>query len=78
LDRQCARDPRNRVWVTDTRDLNYGRGNKVGLDGIIDLYGNYALSYLISPTENAKDVIKAFELDKNKTSMLAPFINTYL
>lgn len=49
---------------------------KVRLHAIIDLYGNYALSYFISPTETAKDVIKAFELAKQKTSRLAPLIHT--
>lgn len=62
--------------MTDTTELTYGRGNKVRLHAIIDLYGNYALSYFISPTETAKDVIKAFELAKQKTSRLAPLIHT--
>ncbi|MCT4375516.1 transposase, partial [Limosilactobacillus fermentum] len=76
LHRQFAPDQPNKVWVTDTTELTYGRGNKVRLHAIIDLYGNYALSYFISPTETAKDVIKAFELAKQKTSRLAPLIHT--
>ena len=76
LHRQFAPDQPNKIWVTDTTELTYGRGNKVRLHAIIDLYGNYALSYFISPTETAKDVIKAFELAKQKTSRLAPLIHT--
>ena len=61
LHRQFAPDQPNKVWVTDTTELTYGRGNKVRLHAIIDLYGNYALSYFIQivdlPTLQGNSVI---------------------
>lgn len=76
LHRQFNPNHPNKVWVTDTTELTYGRGNKVRLHVVLDLYGNYALSHYVSPTETAKDAIKVFELAKQRTGVLAPLIHT--
>lgn len=76
LRRQFHQEVPNEVWVTDTTELTYGPNNKVRLHVILDLYGQYPISYFISPTENTEAVIKVFELAKQTAGHLAPMIHT--
>lgn len=61
LERKFIQIAPNLVWVSDTTELTYGRNNKVRLHVVLDLYGRYALSYHISPTETAEAAIEAFK-----------------
>ena len=68
---------RYQVWVTDTTELTYGiRRNKVRLHVVLDLYGQYPVSWLITPTETAEGVINVFEQARVSEGALAPLIHT--
>ena len=77
LNRQFDQTAANQVWVTDTTELNYGiRLNKVRLHVVLDLYGQYPVSWLITPTETAEGVVQVFEQARMKEGALAPLIHT--
>ena len=63
LNGQFDRQSKNEVWVTDTTEVLYGinQVKKARVHVVLDLYGRYALSYNISPTETAVSAIEAFE-----------------
>lgn len=63
LNEQFNRQSKNEVWVTDTTEVLYGinQVKKTRVHVVLDLYGRYALSYNISPTETAVSVIEVFE-----------------
>lgn len=77
LKRQFNQTAANRVWVTDTTELTYGvRLNKVRLHVVLDLYGQYPVSWLITPTETAEGAVKVFEKAQISEGALAPLIHT--
>ena len=77
LKRQFDQRAANQVWVTDTTELTYGiRRNKVRLHVVLDLYGQYPVSWLITPTETAEGAIKVFEQARGSEGGLAPLIHT--
>lgn len=77
LKRQFDQSAANQVWVTDTTELTYGiRRNKVRLHVVLDLYRQYPVSWLITPTETAKGAIKVFEQARVSEGGLAPLIHT--
>ena len=77
LKRQFNQTAANRVWVTDTTELTYGvRLNKVRLHVVLDLYGQYPVSWLITPTETAEGAVKVFEKARISEGALAPLIHT--
>ncbi|EQC59711.1 transposase [Limosilactobacillus fermentum MTCC 8711] len=50
--------------------------NKVRLHVVLDLYGQYPVSWLITPTETAEGVVQVFEQARMKEGALAPLIHT--
>ena len=76
LERKFIQIAPNLVWVSDTTELTYGRNNKVRLHVVLDLYGRYALSYHISPTETAEAAIEAFKRAAKQAGTFAPMIHT--
>lgn len=67
LKRQFDQTVANQVWVTDTTELTYGiRLNKVRLHVVLDLYGQYPVSWLITPTETSNGAIQVFEQARMK------------
>lgn len=77
LKRQFNQTAANQVWVTDTTEITYGvRLNKARLHVVLDLYGQYPVSWLITPTETAEGAIKAFERARVNEGALAPLIHT--
>ncbi|KAF0468979.1 IS3 family transposase [Pediococcus acidilactici] len=77
LKRQFNQTAANQVWVTDTTEITYGvRLNKVRLHVVLDLYGQYPVIWLITPTETAEGAIKAFEKARVNEGALAPLIHT--
>lgn len=77
LNRQFDQEFANSVWVSDTTELTYGvQRNKVRLHVVLDLYGQYPLSWLLTPTETADGVIKAFQLAEEHEGGIAPLIHT--
>ena len=43
---------------------------------VLDLYGQYPLSWIITPTETSTGAIKVFQMAKQKAGGLAPLIHT--
>ena len=76
MERKFIQTAPNLVWVSDTTELTYGRNNKVRLHVVLDLYGRYALSYHISPTETAEAAIEAFKRATKQAGTFAPMIHT--
>lgn len=76
LNRQFKQQSANQVWVTDTTELTYGINNKVRLHVVLDLYDQYPVSWLITPTETTQGAIQAFEQARQKEHSLAPLIHT--
>lgn len=77
LNRQFEQAAANQVWVTDTTEIAYNiRKYKVGLHVVLDLYGQYPLSWIITPTETSTGAIKVFQMAKQKAGGLAPLIHT--
>lgn len=77
LNRQFKQTAKNLVWVTDTTELTYGIGNKkVRLHVVLDLYGQYPVSWTITATETAAGAIKVFEQAEEQEGELAPLIHT--
>lgn len=77
LNRQFKQTAANQVWVTDTTELVYGiQNNKVRLHVVLDLYGQYPVSWLLTPTETAQGVVQAFELARQQEGLLANLIHT--
>lgn len=77
LNRQFKQQAANQVWVTDTTELTYGmRLNKVRLHVVLDLYGQYPISWLITPTETTEGAIRVFQQAQFKEGTLAPLIHT--
>ena len=77
LKRQFDQRAANQVRVTDTTELTYEiRRNKVRLHVVLDLYGQYPVSWLITPTETTKGAIKVFEQARVSEGGLAPLIHT--
>ena len=66
MERKFIQIAPNLVWVSDTTELTYGRNNKVRLHVVLDLYGRYALSYHISPTETAEPQWKSLNAPLSK------------
>lgn len=63
--------------MTDTTEIAYNiRKYKVRLHVVLDLYGQYPLSWIITPTETSTGAIKVFQMAKQKTGGLAPLIHT--
>ncbi|MDC2844297.1 DDE-type integrase/transposase/recombinase [Limosilactobacillus mucosae] len=67
MERKFIQVAPNLVWVSDTTELTYGRNNKVRLHVVLDLYGRYALSYHISPTETAEAAMEVFKRAAKQT-----------
>lgn len=63
LNEQFNCQSKNEVWVTDTTEVLYriNQVKKARVYVALDLYGRYALSCNISPTETAVSAIKVFE-----------------
>lgn len=77
LNRQFKQAAANQVWVTDTTELVYNIHNcKVRLHVVLDLYGQYPVSWLIMPTETSEGAIKVFRKAQEKEGVLAPLIHT--
>ncbi|WP_167800720.1 IS3 family transposase, partial [Limosilactobacillus fermentum] len=77
LNRQFEQAAANQVWVTDTTEIAYNiRKYKVRLHVVLDLYGQYPLSWIITPTETSTGAIKVFQMAKQKAGGLAPLIHT--
>ena len=77
LNRQFEQAAANQVWVTDTTEIAYNiRKCKVRLHVVLDLYGQYPLSWIITPTETSTGAIKVFQMAKQKAGGLAPLIHT--
>lgn len=75
LNRQFEQAAANQVWVTDTTEIAYNiRKYKVRLHVVLDLYGQYPLSWIITPTETSTGAIKVFQMAKQKAGGLAPLI----
>ncbi|EEW54778.1 integrase core domain protein [Limosilactobacillus antri DSM 16041] len=66
----------NKVWVTDTSEFTYGKNNKVRLHAVLDLYGSYPLSHLVSPTETAEAAVTVFKQAEEKAGAFAPMVHT--
>ena len=67
LNRQFEQAAANQVWVTDTTEIAYNiRKCKVRLHVVLDLYGQYPLSWIITPTETSTGAIKVFQMAKQK------------
>ena len=63
--------------MTDTTEIAYNiRKYKVRLHVVLDLYGQYPLSWIITPTETSTGAIKVFQMAKQKAGGLAPLIHT--
>lgn len=77
LKRQFKQNEINHVWVTDTTEVSYGKQNyKVRLHGVLDLCGQYLVSYLVTPTETAEGAIAVFERAKQEVGMIAPLVHS--
>lgn len=78
LNRKFKRTSASEVWVTDTTELVYGvQNNKVRLHVVLDLYGQYHLSWLITPTETTDGAIKVFQAaQRHERRLAAPLIHT--
>lgn len=77
LNRQFEQAAANQVWVTDTTEIAYNiRKYKVRLHVVLDLYGQYPLSWIITPTETSTGAIKVFQMAKQKAGGLALLIHT--
>lgn len=76
LNRQFKQTEPNKVWVTDTSEFTYGKNNKVRLHAVLDLYGSYPLSHLVSPTETAEAAVTVFKQAEEKAGAFAPMVHT--
>ncbi|MCD7117467.1 IS3 family transposase [Limosilactobacillus albertensis] len=77
LNREFKQAAANQVWVTDTTELSYNiRNYKVRLHVVLDLYGQYPVSWLITPTETSEGAIKVFKQAQEREGALAPLIHT--
>lgn len=77
LNRQFDQTEKNRVWVTDTTELTYGhQKSKVRLHVVLDLYGQYPVSWLITPTETADGAICVFQQALEQEGSIAPLVHT--
>lgn len=46
------------------------------LHGVLDLCGQYLVSYLVTPTETAEGAIAVFERAKQEVGMIAPLVHS--
>ncbi|WP_414843161.1 IS3 family transposase [Limosilactobacillus agrestis] len=77
LNRQFKQTAVNQVWVTNTTELTYGiRYSKVRLHVVLDLYGQYPISWLITPTETSEGAIRVFEQAQASEGKVASLIHT--
>ena len=77
LNRQFKQEAANQVWVTDTTELAYNIHNyKVRLHVVLDLYGQFPISWLITPTETSEGAIQVFKKAQKQEGVLAPLIHT--
>ena len=78
LNEQFDRQSKNEVWVTDTTEVLYGidQAKKARVHVVLDLYGRYALSYNISPTETAVSAIEVFKRAFKMEPDAHPLIHT--
>lgn len=77
LNRQFKQTAVNQVWVTDTTELTYGiRYSKVRLHVVLDLYGQYPISWLITPTETSEGAIRVFKQAQASEGKVASLIHT--
>ena len=77
LNRQFKQEAANQVWVTDTTELAYNIHNyKVRLHVVLDLYGQFPITWLITPTETSEGAIQVFKKAQKQEGVLAPLIHT--
>lgn len=77
LNRQSKQEAANQVWVTDTTELTYNIHNyKARLHVVLDLYGQFPISWLITPTETSEGAIQVFKKAQKQEGVLAPLIHT--
>ena len=67
LNRQFKQEAANQVWVTDTTELAYNIHNyKVRLHVVLDLYGQFPISWLITPKKLVREQFKYSRKLRNK------------
>lgn len=78
LNRQFTAEKPNQIWLSDSTQLEYGKGttHKVRLNGILDTYGNYLIGYKITETETAQAETDMFQETFDRIGNVHPLVHT--